>query len=130
MIPAGINRHHVLAALSQIDREGITSSRQNRSIALRHSGKSYPPKLVLSVASEIATGQPLASSVFITSEAERFLMRLGFSLIRTPKEAATHKNFPGSVAVTRRLSGGGRWSRGDFRHRQQFPCVATSDSKE
>jgi hypothetical protein len=83
VIPAGINRYHVLAALSQIDREGVPSSRQNRSIALRYSGKSFPPKLVLSVASEIASGEPLASSAFITTEAERFLTRLGFSVIRT-----------------------------------------------
>lgn len=88
MIPAGINRDHVLAALSRIDREGIPPSRENRTVVLRHAGKGYPPKLVLSVASEIATGKPLGSSAFVTSEAERFLTRLRFAVTRTGQHAA------------------------------------------
>ncbi len=55
---------------------------------LRYEGKGYPPKLVLSVASEIATGQTLPSAAFITTEAERFLLRLGFSVIRTGQQSA------------------------------------------
>ena len=88
MISEGINRDHVLAALSMIDREGVPPSRKNRSVVLRYEGKGYPPKLVLSVASEIATGQTLPSAAFITTEAERFLLRLGFSVIRTGQQSA------------------------------------------
>jgi hypothetical protein len=53
---------------------------------VRYEGKGYPPKLVLSVASEIATGRTLPSAAFITTEAERFLLLLGFSVIRTGQQ--------------------------------------------
>jgi hypothetical protein len=83
VIPAGISSDHVLAALSRIDREGIPPSRANRSVELRHSDKRYPPKLVMSYACEFATGRELRSGEFITPEAERYLTRLGFSVVRT-----------------------------------------------
>jgi hypothetical protein len=42
--------------------------------------------LVLSVASEVATGRTLPSTAFITTEAERYLPRLGFSVVRTVRQ--------------------------------------------
>lgn len=90
MIGVGINRDHVLEALARIDREGVPPSRKNRSVVLRHEGKDYPTKLVLSVASEIATNRTLPSAAFITTEAERFLSRLGFSVIRTGQQSAPY----------------------------------------
>ncbi len=82
MIPLGINCNHVLTALSQIDRDGVPAGRTNRSVELRHDGKGYPPKLVISVAFQVATGRALPSSAFITTEAERYLSGLGFSVVR------------------------------------------------
>jgi len=50
--------------------------------------KRYPPKLVMSYAAE-AAGEKLLSSAFITTEAERMLLHLGFSVERfeTPSSA-------------------------------------------
>ena len=90
MIPAEINRGHVLAALSRIDREGVPPSRANRSVELRHDHKSYPPKFVISLACEIATGRELPSGEFITPEAERYLERLGFSVVRPGQRSSPH----------------------------------------
>ena len=39
MIPVGINRDHVLTALSRIDGDGVPPGRGNRSVELRHDGK-------------------------------------------------------------------------------------------
>ncbi|HLK85033.1 MAG TPA: hypothetical protein VKT27_00880 [Candidatus Binataceae bacterium] len=83
MIPVGIRREHVLAAMSRIDREGIPPLRANRSVEVRHDHKCYPPKLVISYACESATGRELPSDKFITPEAEHYLERLGFSVART-----------------------------------------------
>lgn len=82
MIPMGISRDNVLAALARIDREGVPPARGNRSVELLHGNKAYPPKLVMSLASEVATGRKLPSSDFITQEAERYLLRLGFAVVR------------------------------------------------
>lgn len=87
MIPQGISREHVLEALARIDRAGVPPSRENRSVVLRHEGKGYPPKLVMSVASELATGRTLPGAAFLTTEAERHLLRLGFSVVRTGQES-------------------------------------------
>ena len=88
MIPQGINREHVLEALARIDRERVPPSRENRSVVLHHQGKGYPPKFVISVACEVATGRELPSGEFITTEAERYLLRLGFSVLRTGQRPA------------------------------------------
>jgi hypothetical protein len=82
VIPLGINRDHVLTALARIDRDGVPPGRTNRSVELRHDGKGYPTKLVISIAFHVATGRALPSSAFITTEAERYLSGLGLSMVR------------------------------------------------
>jgi hypothetical protein len=72
----------VLAALSQIDHDGVPTKYQSRGVELRHGDKAYPPKHVISVAFRIATGRELPKNKFITTEAERRLLELGFSVIR------------------------------------------------
>jgi hypothetical protein len=88
VIPAAISREHVLTALSQIEREGVPPEREKRGVVLQHNGKGYPPKYVISVATEIATGRALPASAFITTDAERHLLRLGFSVVRTGQQPA------------------------------------------
>jgi GIY-YIG catalytic domain-containing protein len=88
----------VLAALCRIDREGVPPSRANRSVELRHDHKRYPPKLVVSFACEVATGQELSSSEFITADAERYLQRLGFSVVRIGQQAAASESERASSA--------------------------------
>lgn len=89
----------MLAALAIIDRDGVPAARGQRTVELRYGNSSYPPKLVISFASEIATGQRLLSSEFITTEAERVLLRLGFSVVRsgvTPRPFA--RSVPSNAA--------------------------------
>ena len=84
----------MLAALARIDRDGVPAARGQRTVELRYGNSSYPPKLVISFASEIATGRRLLSSEFITTEAERVLLRLGFSVVRS---GVTPRRFVRSV---------------------------------
>ena len=89
-IPGGIiDCEHVLAAMSRIDKEGVPLVNQSRGVEVQHRDKSYPPKYVLSLAFEVATGSALPLSQFITTEAEYKLRSLGFSVIRTIEPTAT-----------------------------------------
>jgi hypothetical protein len=49
-----IERSHVLDALLQIDREGVPTRREGRRHDLLFEGRTYPPKLVISYAEQIA----------------------------------------------------------------------------
>jgi hypothetical protein len=88
----------VLTALSRIDRDGVPAGREGRSVELCYNSKCYPPKLAISLACEVATGRALPSSEFITTDAERYLSRLGFSVLRTGRQRGpgeterTHSN--------------------------------------
>lgn len=83
MIPRRITRDHVLAAMARIDIDGIPADRRSRSFDVLHEGRVYPPKFLLSIAHEIATGQPLPSGVFTGgSETNGYLRRLGFTVVR------------------------------------------------
>ena len=69
--------------MAQIDRQGVPPGREGRTFGVPHGGRSYPPKLLVSVACEIALGRPLLLSAFFTggSETNGFLRRLGFTVI-------------------------------------------------
>ena len=87
MIPSGITRQHVLAALQQIAGAGVPPGRDGRTFELRHDGRTYPPKLVVSIACEIASGRALPSAAFTGgNETNGLLRRLGFTVV--PKNAA------------------------------------------
>ncbi len=84
MIPDGIRREHVLAAMARIDRQGVPARREGRTFEVRHEGRTYPPKLLVSVACEVATGRPLPSRLFTGGpETNGFLRRLGFTVAST-----------------------------------------------
>lgn len=85
MIPA-IARDHILSAFSRIDRDGVPRVNESRGVEVRYNCKAYPPKYVVSLAVEIATGQALPSSRFITTEAEHRLRGLGFEIARGPEQ--------------------------------------------
>ncbi|MGF7077050.1 McrB family protein [Mucilaginibacter sp. 3215] len=77
MIPDYINESHVLQALTQIDRDGILDPRaQSRVHILNYKGNSYPPKYVVAIAQEIATGNKPNSRDYNTTEAQEFLKKL------------------------------------------------------
>src|SRR2546422_5128394 len=96
MIPSGLTREHILAALGRIERQGIPPGRSSRSCELRYSGQSYPPKLVISLACEIAFGAALLPSVFTGgNETNGALRRLGFEI------ATRHSGVPPHVRTRR-----------------------------
>lgn len=64
----GLTKEHVLAALAQIDSEGVPADARSTTYDLRHNGKPYPPKYVLSLAVGAATGEPLDRSMFTGGE--------------------------------------------------------------
>ncbi|MBI5278942.1 MAG: DUF3578 domain-containing protein [Burkholderiales bacterium] len=81
---AGLTPDHVREALRRIDDEGVPSSAQSVSYDLLHDGRRYPPKYVLSLAVEVASGEPLDRASF-TGGAEsacfRKLGELGFEIV-------------------------------------------------
>jgi len=79
MIPNQISQEHVLLALEQIDQQGIPPNRESRKFHLHHNGRPYPPKYVISLASQYATGRALPPKEFTGGEeTNRFLRNLGF----------------------------------------------------
>jgi len=98
MIPREIERQHILQALAHIDQHGEPPGRGARRFLLRHEGKSYSPKYVVSRACKFATGKLLPSEDFSGGqETNGFLKRMGFQVCvragATP--AATRQEPPG-----------------------------------
>jgi hypothetical protein len=84
MLPPQIERSHVEKAIERLEAEGVPVQRTSKHWALEHNGKRFPPKLVVSLAAEMATGQALPSSEFSSGGPEgarSVLRRLGFSVI-------------------------------------------------
>ncbi|MDI6790750.1 MAG: hypothetical protein QME44_08695 [Thermodesulfobacteriota bacterium] len=82
MIPRNITKQHILKAIEQIDREGIPKKRESTKFHLTFNGKHYPPKLVLSIANQLASGRELSPEMFGGGdEANSFLQRRGFKII-------------------------------------------------
>jgi 5-methylcytosine-specific restriction protein B len=78
-----ITHDHVLAAISDIDRDDIPDEAQSTFYDLVQNGRRYPPKLVVSLAAKHATGQELYRSLFAGGEksvAFRHLRKLGFKI--------------------------------------------------
>jgi len=85
-IPTGLNRNHVLAALSAIDNGIEHEFGQSTKFDLIYKGNRYPPKAVLALACENMTGTRLAPSDFSGGEETNTLLsRLDFPIL--PKES-------------------------------------------
>lgn len=81
VMPEGLSSEHVLAAMRRIDREGVPPGRGGWKFEVRHAGRVYPPKLLVSLACEAAFGRALPSSAFSGgTETNGFLQRLGFTV--------------------------------------------------
>lgn len=82
-VTAGLTPEHVRAALRRIDEEGVPSSAQSTGYDLLADNKRYPPKYVLSLAVEAATGEVLDRNGFsggAESACFRKLEELGFEI--------------------------------------------------
>lgn len=84
MISSNITREHIIDAIREINRDGIPPRRNSRDFQLIFGGRSYPPKYVVSLANRFVNGTELDPSEFITHEANRFLQRRGFKVVKAP----------------------------------------------
>lgn len=119
-----LTSQHVLAAMERIRVEGVPALARSTRYDVLHpdDGAAFPPKLVLSIAMEVATGQPLPRTEFSGGEQTNAPLReLGFEIVEktAPRMAATPDDLPpGSVLTNDELSqvfgvgnaGGMRWS--------------------
>ena len=64
MIPDNITKEHLEKAIEEIDRDGVRKGRHSSTYDLIHNGKSYPPKLIISIANRFANGLELDSNNF------------------------------------------------------------------
>jgi hypothetical protein len=83
MIPKNIKKEHLEKAIEEIDKDGIRKGRYSSIYDLIHNGKSYPPKLVLSIANRYANGTELAANDFgggKDTEAFKLLESNGFTI--------------------------------------------------
>ena len=64
MIPDNITKEHLAKAIEEIDRNGVQKGRHSSTYDLIHNGKSYPPKLVISIANKYSNGSELNPNDF------------------------------------------------------------------
>jgi 5-methylcytosine-specific restriction enzyme B len=78
-----ITREHALAAIEQIDTEGVPEDAQSTGYDLIYEGRHYPPKYVVSLAAKYSLGKVLSRQNFTggeKSKAFRHLKKLGFQI--------------------------------------------------
>jgi 5-methylcytosine-specific restriction protein B len=84
MIPNNITKEHLEKAIEEINRDGIRKGRHSSTYDLIHNGKTYPPKLVLSIANRYANNSELDSNDFAGgkgTEAFQLLENEGFIIV-------------------------------------------------
>jgi len=123
-IPPNINASHVREAMQRIVENGIPADAESTKYdVVGPNEERLPPKLVVSTAAEIATGQPFPRSSFSGGEAaNRVLRTLGFSVVvksgRADRQLTPATVAPGMVLSNDEVStafgvgnaGGMRWS--------------------
>ncbi|MFH6770265.1 AAA family ATPase [Gaetbulibacter aquiaggeris] len=78
-----IKKEHILKALNEIDENGIRKGRHSSTYDILYEGKTYPPKLVISIANRYANGTELDPNTFDGGEGTRafqLLESLGFDI--------------------------------------------------
>lgn len=90
-----ISRDNVLAAIERIQREGVPRSRLSTRYHLVHEGKRLPPKYVVSLAVQDATGKELDPHEFSGGgETNSLLRHLGFSVVAFSRDALDKSDSP------------------------------------
>jgi hypothetical protein len=76
VLPNGINRDHVLHAISSFERDGLPEGfKDSHTYYVEHEGKRYPPPAIAALAAYALTGQlPKGTKCF------RVLTEAGFSI--------------------------------------------------
>ena len=84
-IPQGITRQHILTAKKRLDEGELTKFSSSTKFDVVIDENRYPPKAILSIAAEEATGIPLPVSAFNVGEGDgesnSVLRKLGFTLV-------------------------------------------------
>ena len=83
-IPSGITREHVLQALADFD-AGARAFKGSTSYDLVHAGRKYPPKAIVALAAQRATGTLLRPREFsggMGSKCFSILEEAGFEIVR------------------------------------------------
>lgn len=83
MIPQNIQKEHIEKAIEEIDRDGIRKGRHSSTYDVIYNGKSYPPKLIISIANKYANGSELDPNSFgggKDTEAFKLLESNGFNI--------------------------------------------------
>jgi hypothetical protein len=84
-----ITRVNIVAAISQVEREGVPQRRRATKYVLIHGRQSYPPKYVVSLAVKSATGRELDPQEFGGGDETNSLLRkLGFTVVPLSKSTA------------------------------------------
>ena len=89
MIPNNITKEHLIKAIAEIDKDGVRKGRHSSTYDLIYNGKTYPPKLVLSIANRYANDSELDSNDFAGGKgtpAFKILKNEGFEIIPKNKE--------------------------------------------
>ncbi len=95
MIPKNIGREHVIKAINEIERIGFPKNRSSRKYSLKHNGRYYPPKYVVSLANKYVNGKMLEPFQFGGgTETNGFLEKLRFEIVEA---AAPERPIPSSV---------------------------------
>ena len=81
MVIQQINKQHVLEAIHYIDENGVPDRNTSTGYVLvTEDGRKYPPKYVIAVARNIATGDTISTEDFNTIQANSVLEKLGFTI--------------------------------------------------
>ena len=90
MIPGNIKREHILAALAEIDEDGVRPGRDSTKFELTYEGRNYPPKYAISLAGKHANGAEVPPGSFGGgNEANSFLSERGFSVVAAGAAGST-----------------------------------------
>jgi len=89
MIPSGLTDENFRQAADRIDREGVRPGRESVHYEVEIQGKRYPPKYVISLATQFATGKEHSSDDFNAVEAKKHFEGRGYLVIDRRAEAAT-----------------------------------------
>ena len=80
MIPHEIEHQHVAQAAERIDKEGVPNRRKSYRYDLMLGGRPYPPKYVISLATEFATGSEYPAKSFDAVEAKNYFVTRGYDV--------------------------------------------------
>jgi hypothetical protein len=85
MIPNNITKEHLEKAIAEIDKDGVRTGRHSSTYDLIYNGKTYPPKLIISIANRFANGKELNSNNFVGGKetaAFNLFKKEGFKIVK------------------------------------------------